>query len=372
MEFRDAPVAQMPLVSAIIPTFNRAELVCRAVDSALSQTYGNVEVVVVDDGSTDDTPARIQRRYGADPRVKFVRVENGGVARARNIGIAHAAGDFVGFLDSDDYWLPWKVELQVRCLGNLPEAGMIWTDMDAVSEDGTVLHPRYLRTMYSAYGRLRAEGMPLFTDVRTIDANDLGIAGLSTSFELSQGNVFTQMIIGSVVHTSTCLLRRERLEKVRGFREDLRISGEDYDFHLRTCREGTVAFADIATIGYTIGRSDQLTVDTMVVHIAQNALRTIEPIVAESRHLINLSNERIARVIAGTHVWAARALLEAGRRKEARGHALKSIANRPLTLEPYAVLIACLLPAPALNALLALRRRARRTYARVRGRSRDN
>lgn len=366
------PVAPTPLVSAIVPTFNRAELVCRAIDSALSQSYPNMEVVVVDDGSTDDTAERIERRYSADPRVRFVRVENGGVARARNIAIALATGAYVGLLDSDDYWLPWKIELQVRCLEMLPEAGMIWTDMDAVGEDGAVLHRRYLRTMYTAYGRLAAQGMPLFTDVRTVNPADLGITGPSASFALSQGNIFTQMIIGSVVHTSTCLLRRERLAKVRGFREDLRISGEDYDFHLRTCREGVVAFADIATIGYTVGRSDQLTTASMFVHIAQNALRTLEPIVAESRHMIKLSSDQIARVIAGNHAWVARELLELGRRKEARRHALKSILQRPAARQPYLLLAAASLPTAGLDTIRALRRRGRKLYARVRGRPRSN
>ena len=356
-----------PLVSAIVPTFNRELLVCRAVDSALSQSHANMEVVVVDDGSTDDTPAIIRRRYASDPRVKFIRVENGGVARARNIGIDNAAGDFVGFLDSDDYWLTWKVELQLRCLELLPEAGMIWSDMDAVNDEGVVMHRRYLRTMYTAFGLLAAEGIPLFKDERTVSAQELGITGLSASFTLYQGNIFTQMIMGSLVHTSTCLLRRERLEKVGGFREDLRISGEDWDFHLRTCGEGLVAFADIVTIGYTIGRSDQLSADSRVVHIAENAIRTLEPILVERRNRINLSPGMIARVLSGKHAWAARLLLEAGRRKEAIAHALKSIYTCPWIPGPYALLVACVLPRPVLSALLGVRRNGRRVYARLRG-----
>ena len=67
------------------------------------------------------------------------------------------------------------------------------------------------------------------------------------------------MIMGNLVHTSTVLIRRERLEKVRGFNEELRISGEDYDFHLRTCREGPVGFIDLATIRYQTGMPDRLT-----------------------------------------------------------------------------------------------------------------
>jgi glycosyltransferase involved in cell wall biosynthesis len=251
-----------PLVSAIIPTFNRSDLACRAVDSALNQTHGNMEVVLVDDGSTDGTQSLIRDTYGGDSRVRYIRVENGGVSRARNIGIQACTGDFVGFLDSDDYWLPWKIELQVKCLQRLPEAGMIWSDMDAVNDAGQVVHARYLKKMYGAYKRLQQLGIRLFAQSTEVSPSELGIPEMPRAALLSQGYIFSQMVIGNLVHTSTSLLRRERLLKVAGFREELRTTGEDYDFHLRTCREGPVAFVDIETIGYTVGRADQLTAPT--------------------------------------------------------------------------------------------------------------
>jgi len=355
-----------PLVSVIVPTFNRAALVCRAVDSALQQTHSNMQVVVIDDGSTDDTSAVMNRRYGSDLRVRYVCIENGGVAHARNVGIRHCDGEFVGFLDSDDYWLPWKIELQLKCLERLPEAGMIWTDMDAVNDEGVLIHQRYLRTMYSAYEQLAEEGIPLFRDSYTVTTQELGVSGLTATFELSQGEIFSQMIIGSVVHTSTCLLRRERLSKVGGFREDLKVSGEDYDFHLRTCREGLVAFADIATIGYTVGRPDQLTAASRVIHIAQNALLTIEPILAQSRHQIRLPSRMVGRVLASRHAWVAEELLAVGRRREARAHFLKSIFHNPWAPRSYALLVACLMPARSLAFLLAQLRGGRRMLRRLR------
>jgi glycosyltransferase involved in cell wall biosynthesis len=102
-----------PLVSAIIPTFNRASLVCDAIDSVRQQTYRNVEIIVVDDGSTDDTEARLQR-YGAQIRV--IRQNNRGPSAARNRGIQASRGELVGFLDSDDTWKPQKLQHQIRIL----------------------------------------------------------------------------------------------------------------------------------------------------------------------------------------------------------------------------------------------------------------
>ena len=101
------------IVSAIIPTYNRAHLVTEAIDSVLAQTYPHIEVIVVDDGSTDDTMARLAP-YGS--RIRVIRQENAGPAAARNKGIAASSGGLVAFLDSDDLWLPAKIERQVRLL----------------------------------------------------------------------------------------------------------------------------------------------------------------------------------------------------------------------------------------------------------------
>ncbi len=101
----------MPRVSVIIPTYNRAQFVKLAIDSVLAQTYADYEVIVVDDGSTDGTEAVLQGTYGT--RIAYERQDNQGAAAARNRGIALSTGEFVAFLDSDDIWLPGKLERQL-------------------------------------------------------------------------------------------------------------------------------------------------------------------------------------------------------------------------------------------------------------------
>ena len=110
-----------PTVSVIIPTYNRAPFVGEAIESALAQTRPPLEVVVVDDGSTDDTADRVAH-YG--DRVVYVRQTNAGPATARNTGIGHARGDLIALLDSDDRWLPQKLEWQVPLFDD-PEVGMV-------------------------------------------------------------------------------------------------------------------------------------------------------------------------------------------------------------------------------------------------------
>lgn len=100
----------MPKVSVIIPTFNRAESVQRAVESVQGQTFRDLELIVVDDGSTDDTNRFFSRKQ---PNIKYLRQENRGVAAARNAGIRAADSPYIAFLDSDDHWLPGKLEWQM-------------------------------------------------------------------------------------------------------------------------------------------------------------------------------------------------------------------------------------------------------------------
>ena len=113
------------LVSVIIPTYNREDLIKDAISTVLAQTYKNFEIIVVDDGSEDGT-AEVVRGFG-DERIKYIFQENSGVSAARNNGIKNASGEYVAFLDSDDLWHPEKLEKQLSVLENNPEAGVVTT-----------------------------------------------------------------------------------------------------------------------------------------------------------------------------------------------------------------------------------------------------
>lgn len=117
----------MLTISVIIPTYNRAREVGAAIDSALAQTRAALEIIVVDDGSADET-ADVLARYGE--RIRVVRQHNQGVAAARNAGIAAARGDLLAFLDSDDAWLPRKLELQAARIEADPGLGLVHCGAD--------------------------------------------------------------------------------------------------------------------------------------------------------------------------------------------------------------------------------------------------
>lgn len=124
------------LVSAIIPTYNYARFVGRAIDSVLAQTYEPIECIVVDDGSTDDTPATLAR-YG--DRIVGIRQENRGLSGARNTGIEKAKGEYLALLDADDWWEPNKIAEQVNFLRARPEIDAVGCAMRDVDQEGTTV-----------------------------------------------------------------------------------------------------------------------------------------------------------------------------------------------------------------------------------------
>ena len=125
-----------PEVSVILPTYNRAQLIMRSIKSVLDQTYGNFELIVIDDGSTDDTE-RVMSSF-VDKRVRYIRYEkNSGAAVARNVGVNSARGKYIAFQDSDDAWMPEKLEKQMKAFESAgSDLGVVYTDMLLVSENG--------------------------------------------------------------------------------------------------------------------------------------------------------------------------------------------------------------------------------------------
>ena len=324
------------LVSVVVPTYNRAYCLGRALESVVGQTYANWELIVVDDGSTDGTAEMVQAGYGSEGRMRYIRQANAGVSAARNAGIREARGEYVAFMDSDDVWKPWKLEAQLACLGMFPEAGMVWAEFEGMDENGVTVSERYLRKMYGAYRHFGS-----FEDLFE-RSTEMAVPGLGTDARVYCGTIYSEMLLGSLVHTSTVLLKRERLEQVVGFDEGLALSGEDYDFHFRTCKWGPVCLLDAASVKYQLGFEDRLTKHTGV--IAQNFLRTVEAAVEREAGTGVFPAKRVDQVLAEAHGWVAGVLFEAKDYRGTRRHALKSLRRR--LRQPRLIVLLLLASAP--------------------------
>jgi glycosyltransferase involved in cell wall biosynthesis len=227
-------VSNHPTVSAIIATYNRAYIVREAIDSILSQTYKNVEVVVVDDGSTDDTDRTLKQYAG---RIRVVFQENSGPAAAWNRGIRESCGRIVTFLGSDDIWLPTFLERQVALL-------------ERAGEDCPCsLSNSWLRF---ADGR----GSTAFQHVRLYPAHEEGIWLNPAEILATRFVLFGQSVA----------VRREALEKAGGFDESLRFL-EDYDLALKLAHQGPWAFVREPLVVWRQGTTGSLSQESLVKQV---------------------------------------------------------------------------------------------------------
>ncbi len=244
---------QDPLVSVIIPTYNRADLVSDAIDSVLEQSYRHLEVIVIDDGSSDGT-LDVLSRYGK--RIGVISQSNAGPAAARNRGVIAARGDLIAFLDSDDLWLPEKLARQVdllQQLGNVP-CCVCNIKMDGKNRQSTSFHVAWLDP---------AVGEGVWHNPDEI---------LATRFVL-----FNQGVI----------IRREVLKELGGFDERFWLL-EDYDLALRLSSYGIWAFVQDPLV---IWREDGET--SLSRDAAQDDVLWKVPLLQVlEQHLLRLSNSR--------------------------------------------------------------------------------
>jgi glycosyltransferase involved in cell wall biosynthesis len=339
------------LVSVIIPTFNRAERCKRAVESVVNQSYANLEILVIDDGSTDNTKEVID---GIDERLRYIYQENAGVSAARNTGIKNTKGEFIAFLDSDDIWLPWKLELQINLLNSDKNIGMIWSEMSAVDDKGEQLYEKYLEKMYTSY--------KYFDRDRYFDViNEVGDYWHSCpkwleNLKVYTGYIYPWMFMGNLVHTSTVVMRKTRVETVGYFNEDLKKSGEDYEYHFRTCKKGIVAYVDVPTIQYCIGAPDQLTTYDNWIWMAKNDVKTLEAEL-DNVQIKNTLGDSLVRRRMG-EAYEAVGVLDIFRDKNnARANLIKSIKWYKYTPRVYGYLMLSFLPKGNLDRLLGIKRR---------------
>jgi glycosyltransferase involved in cell wall biosynthesis len=206
----------MPKVSVIIPTYNRAHVLREAIDSVLSQKYSDLELLVVDDGSTDHTK-EVVSSYTS--KLAYIYQEHQGVSAARNRGIKHTKGDYLAFLDSDDLWLPDKLSTQMRFMEDHPEIHICYTEERWIRR-GVRVNPMKKHRKYS-------------------------------------GMIFEHCLPLCIVSPSSVLIARSLLEEIGVFDEELKVC-EDYDLWLRISARYPIYLLDTPLIIKRGGHDDQL------------------------------------------------------------------------------------------------------------------
>lgn len=296
-----SPSTERPLVSIVIPTYNRAVLTSRAIDSVLAQSYDRFEVLVVDDGSTDDTEAVVRARK--DPRIRYLRQpRNRGVAAARNRGIGEAAGELIAFLDSDDRWLPRKLDRQIELVQRRP-------------------------------------GKVAFFYTGAVERQEHGD---EVWIPEARGNVLSDMMHRNVVHvaTSSSLIRREVFETVGLFDEDLP-ANEDHDLWTRIATFFQFDFVPEPLIVYADQPASSSGSERRSLNFAANMRARLDFLDLHGAEAKRLGVKHLY------HLDCARRHLESpfGQPRQARIHLTKAVLGNPAEPRLYLWLAFSLLPA---------------------------
>lgn len=241
-----------------MPAYNAGRYIGQAIESVLGQTEPDLELVVVDDGSTDDTPATVRAAAAVDSRVRLVQQPNSGKpAIARNRGIREARGDIVCFLDADDVWRPEKLRESTAVLARRPDVDLVFHDVEYMGADG-VFVGRYCLGSIDFSQRVlalsqRLEGESYLCDPRAL--------------------FFFMCTRVTTIYMSAATIRKTRLfEEPVFFAEDV-VAGEDADLWFRIVKTGGVAYVNQALSGYRIHgqsvthRPDRNPMDPLVAHV---------------------------------------------------------------------------------------------------------
>jgi len=273
------------LVSVIMPVYRGERFVTKAIESVLAQTYRNFELVIVNDGSPDES-ARVINQFLPHPQIRYIEQQNAGVAVARNTGLAYANGAFIGLLDQDDLWLPGKLARQVTYFNSHPEVGLVHTRVTCIDAAGAP------RSCAGAIGVHPHEGL---------------CAG--------------RLLLGNGIAPVTVLLRSDCIDDVGTF--DQRFApADDWELWMRIARRHPIAFIDEVTACYRFHgenvSSDQLKMQCAVLRI-MDAICERFPDVSGSVSPSELATARSVALGA-----AAAALEKRGQKAEARRYRKES------------------------------------------------
>ena len=299
----------MPRVSIIIPTYNCARYIGRALDSVCAQTYKDYEILVVDDGSTDDTKDVVMQ-YGR--KVTYLYQQNRGVSAARNHAILKANGELLAYLDADDMWYPEKLERQVAFLDVHQECGMVHSEMSVINEQDEILHLRFYE---------------------------------ETKRSVPQGYCVQQLLTRCHIQILTVVERRDTFDHVGGFDERLPIA-QDYLHWIMIAAEGQA----LGYLAEPLGKYRWRTGSLIGNHprLLEDYLRICDILLYEkpiaSRHGAECSDILRARSYKVQRELAYLDRVE-GRNESARRHLASLIKKRPSQFELYVDLLKTYLPA---------------------------
>ena len=272
----------MPTVSVIIPAYNCAAFIPETLESVFAQTYHDIEIILVDDGSTDNTPAVVAPYLD---RITYIRQKNGGLPAARNAGIRSAQGEFIALLDADDSWMADKLERQLPRFADA-EVGIIYSDFSVRYADGR------FQASYLVNRPLASEGYVLESYIRS-----------------------------RFLFPSTIVIRQKCLEEFGFFDEEM-LACEDIELFARICSRWKVARVDAPLVIRYEG-THNITSDSRKIN--QYTILALQKVLSKQPDLPSSTRGVISRELGQQHWWYGYAAFKAGDMRQARQHLIAAI-----------------------------------------------
>lgn len=297
----------MPEVSVIVPTFNRAHLIMKAIYSVLGQTFKDLEVIVVDDGSKDNTSTLVLEIN--DIRLKYIRhAQQKGASEARNTGVAASSGKFLAFLDDDDEWMPDKLKLQMEIFREKPDTGMV----------------------YSGYYYINSKNNKIFREFHPKKSG------------LLDDDLLTTNCVGT---TSTAVIRRDSFEKAGGFDVSLR-GCQDWDLWIRLAKFYPLNFADKPLVNFLIH-------DIRITHDLNAKIQGKERLLNKIFPLI----QHKSKILSAHYFVIGKLYCSNGDIENGKNRILKAITTYPFKINYYLHYLPCLVGLPFYKSIASMKRK---------------
>jgi Glycosyl transferase family 2 len=330
-------------VSVVIPTYNRARMIRRAVKSALSQCVEGDEVIVVDDGSTDDTQAELAQ-FG--DRIRYIRMDNLGAGAARNRGISESKNELIAFLDSDDEWMPRRLALQRTLLQQREDILFCFSNFAVKGKAGNVTR-QYLVNWHRdprSWDEILNQGIA-FSQIAPLPAD-------TVDFNVYIGDLYPSMLTRSYVFTGTVMVRKKAAGDALRFAEDMS-TFEDWVCFARLAGAGTAAYIDCETAWQHGHFQPRLTnVDLLNESVAR--IQTLEKVWGTDSHFLASHGQEYQKILDQQRTILISELLSIGDSQRARDE-LKKLQYKPLV-----PMVLALLPEMILHFLLASMRNVKK------------
>jgi cellulose synthase/poly-beta-1,6-N-acetylglucosamine synthase-like glycosyltransferase len=341
----------MMTVSVILPAYNCESYIGAAVESVLKQSYPKLELIVVDDGSTDGTLRALEPYWR---HLRIIQQENAGAAAARNTGIRAATGEYLAFLDADDWWYSSRLSSQLEAFRRHPSVGMVFSDFTVTDAAGVPYMQQGIRQWYSVWrDASKAPWSKVFEASAYVPVTDAeGTSGNVTAYA---GHLARWLFLGNFIFTSTVLLRRDVIQSAGLFDTDL-VTEEDYDLWLRIAQNWPLAFVDAPLVARR-RRPGQLTDPSQIERITRNVRTVIDRAKEQMGEFV--TPIEIRRRLARLDLDLGVICLRDSRNAEARQLIWQSIRGQPGAWPQYLLFLLACGPAGLYRSLEQFNRRLR-------------